>query len=287
MANRSILRVDQQSAGTLAYREAAIVVTRLQRYQKPAYSSPLSLKLVLEGVEEYQLDGQIHRLQAGQYMVVNAGRPISVDFSATTPAVGVCIQPPPDLVEDVWSVYSGSTDLEPTACNVGQVFLERPSRAASDAFGRYFSRLSHYLVSDPGRDPCFDLQLVYLEVAEQLVQSQLQLLQKLSILPGKRSSTQRELLQRLLTARDFIEDNYDRQFSIDELSQVACLSKYYLIRSFKQLFGSSPYQYLLDLRLQKARALQQTGHYSYPQIADLVGYSDGRNLRKALQRSTK
>ena len=94
-----ILRVDQQSAGALAYRQAAIVITQLRRYQKPTYSSPLSLKFVLGGAEEYRIDGEAFRLEAGQYMVVNAGRPISVDFQAKVPAVGVCIQPPLDLVE--------------------------------------------------------------------------------------------------------------------------------------------------------------------------------------------
>jgi len=77
----------------------------------------------------------------------------------------------------------------------------------------------------------------------------------------------------LLRARDFIHDNIHKPTSLDDISQHAHLSKYHFLRLFRQYFGITPHQYILNYRLNLARNELETG----AALDDLVfkyGFSD-------------
>lgn len=63
----------------------------------------------------------------------------------------------------------------------------------------------------------------------------------------------------LLQARDFIHDNILMDMSLDELSQHANLSKYHFLRMFRQQFGITPHQYILNCRINRAREDLESG----------------------------
>lgn len=60
-------------------------------------------------------------------------------------------------------------------------------------------------------------------------------------------------------ARDFIQDNWDRNPSLLELEAISGCTKFQLIRSFKSLFGITPHQFLLLVKAQKAKQLLTNG----------------------------
>ena len=77
--------------------------------------------------------------------------------------------------------------------------------------------------------------------------------------------------------------NFTQKFNLDDLAQEAYLSKYHFIRTFKALFHMSPYQYVLQLRLRKAKELLSLD-YSYNEVSLRIGFSDEKNLRKAIKK---
>jgi AraC-like DNA-binding protein len=66
------------------------------------------------------------------------------------------------------------------------------------------------------------------------------------------------LTKRVIQAKYFMDKNFDRAISLDTISKEACISKFHLIRSFKKLYGVTPYQHLTFLRIKKAKDLLQT-----------------------------
>jgi AraC-like DNA-binding protein len=66
------------------------------------------------------------------------------------------------------------------------------------------------------------------------------------------------LTKRVIQAKYFIDKNFDQPITLDTVSKEACISKFYLIRSFKKLYGVTPYQHLTFLRIKKAKELLQT-----------------------------
>ncbi|MDD3393098.1 MAG: AraC family transcriptional regulator [Anaerotignum sp.] len=57
----------------------------------------------------------------------------------------------------------------------------------------------------------------------------------------------------------FLEKNYMRSITLNELSSLTGLSKYYLLRSFTKQKGISPYSYLETIRIDKAKKLLEQG----------------------------
>ncbi len=74
-------------------------------------------------------------------------------------------------------------------------------------------------------------------------------------------------------AKAFIQAHYQDNISLDDLSQHAYLSRFYLIRQFKKQYGLSPFAYLRNLRIEKAKQLLR-GHFSISEIAHEVGFFD-------------
>ncbi|UQZ36156.1 AraC family transcriptional regulator [Paenibacillus sp. PK3_47] len=87
-------------------------------------------------------------------------------------------------------------------------------------------------------------------------------------------------------AAEFIEHNYSRMISIDQLSEHVSLSKYHLIRSFSASTGLTPGAYLTRVRTEKAMELLRGTPLSVETIAGQVGYSSGSYFIKAFRSLT-
>ena len=55
--------------------------------------------------------------------------------------------------------------------------------------------------------------------------------------------------------RDYLEDNYNQEISLEQLAQVANLSSFYLNRSFSRTFGMPPHAYQIQVRILQAKRL--------------------------------
>jgi AraC-like DNA-binding protein len=55
--------------------------------------------------------------------------------------------------------------------------------------------------------------------------------------------------------RAYIEENYNREISLEELSRVASLSSFHLNRSFSKTFGIPPHAYQIQVRILQAKRL--------------------------------
>lgn len=58
---------------------------------------------------------------------------------------------------------------------------------------------------------------------------------------------------------DYLEDNYAERILLDELSAIAGMNKYSLLRNFTKLKGITPYRYLENIRVNKAKRLLEKG----------------------------
>jgi len=57
---------------------------------------------------------------------------------------------------------------------------------------------------------------------------------------------------------EFMRENFLKDITLEEIARASSLSKYHFIRIFSKNLGITPYNYLLNLRLEYARSLMQT-----------------------------
>lgn len=72
----------------------------------------------------------------------------------------------------------------------------------------------------------------------------------------------------------FLNENYMRPISLDTISKSIYLSPTYISKVFKEETGETPINYLIKLRLSKAREMLQDGRHSIKSVARSVGYED-------------
>ncbi len=72
---------------------------------------------------------------------------------------------------------------------------------------------------------------------------------------------------------NYLETNYDKSITLDELGSLAGMSKYHFLRSFTKERGISPYSYLQTIRIDKAKKLLEQGT-SPADAALCTGFSD-------------
>jgi AraC-like DNA-binding protein len=81
------------------------------------------------------------------------------------------------------------------------------------------------------------------------------------------------LERHLLRARDLVDRRYDQPLDLRLLAQEAHVSPRHFSRSFKRVFGETPYQYLLSRRLERARHLLRTTEMPVAEICLEVGFT--------------
>ena len=107
----------------------------------------------------------------------------------------------------------------------------------------------------------------------------------------KSESTEAHSLLRVGNVIGALENDYAKDWSLDELVEVAHMSRSNLMQIFRKATGQPPIEYLLRLRLQKATELLCNDELSITEIAFKVGFNDGnyftRQFKQVYQQSPR
>lgn len=79
------------------------------------------------------------------------------------------------------------------------------------------------------------------------------------------------LYRRIVQAKLFIDSNYAENIDAGEIADEACYSKFHFIRTFKDIYGKTPHQYLTTVRIEKAKELLEA-EISVTEVCFSVGF---------------
>lgn len=82
----------------------------------------------------------------------------------------------------------------------------------------------------------------------------------------------------------YINENYMNNMSLDKISRNMYLSPAYVSKIFKEETGDSPINYLIKVRLSKARDILEEGRLSIKAAAERVGYTDVYHFSKLFKK---
>ncbi|MGX7352359.1 helix-turn-helix domain-containing protein [Enterococcus canis] len=84
--------------------------------------------------------------------------------------------------------------------------------------------------------------------------------------------------------KDFIDQHYKENLTLDILSKRLHLDKYYMIHIFKENFAETPMNYMIQKRLENARELLISTDYSIGQIAEIAGFASQSYFNQAFKK---
>lgn len=84
----------------------------------------------------------------------------------------------------------------------------------------------------------------------------------------------------------YINEHFKDEITLDLLSELSHINKYYLSHSFKTIYGVSPIRYLLGRRIEESKYLLANTNHSLIQIAEMTGFSSSSYFSQSFRRIT-
>lgn len=103
---------------------------------------------------------------------------------------------------------------------------------------------------------------------------------------NEQSTDKYDKFKYILPVVEFINDNYNRNHSVQEYANMCNLDKYYFIKLFSEYTGVSPLLFRTRIRMEKAKELLINTNMTNGQIAEIVGYSSSYYFSRIFKRHT-
>lgn len=85
-------------------------------------------------------------------------------------------------------------------------------------------------------------------------------------------------------AMDYMEQNYYRNMTLDEMAQTVNYSPYHFIRIFKNETGQTPSEYFLDLRIKKAAEMLKAKTHTVTEVCYACGFNNSSHFATVFKR---
>ncbi len=90
--------------------------------------------------------------------------------------------------------------------------------------------------------------------------------------------------RRIAASIRYIEEHYRNPLELSELADAAHMSKYHFLRTFRRVTGSTPYQYLLSVRMRQAAIALAISPANIADIAYEMGFGDLSTFNERFRR---
>lgn len=259
----------------------AILNVRTNQAERTDIKGPFSLFLNLSGSSEVTCDRKSVRLNTDTYLFSNHGQHYDLLIDNKSPTETFNIHFGEKLYQDTIHTLINSDDQLLDELSTPGIEFNQCIRShfRGNQFNTLVKRVQQSYQNEEKESSLFDLlSCVLAENNKHLHQ--------VSDMSSARSSTKTELLKRIYLSIDFIHAYYHKSITLDQLADVAMLSKFHFLRVFKSIFKVSPHQYIKQIRLQKAISLIKEDRLPLYLVAQQVGIENGSSLSRMMYQLT-
>lgn len=256
-----------------------VSLSEFQKFEGGTQFDQVAAKFVISGEETYYIQERKYTVRKGEYIIGNGGHLAEVHMKEHT--LGLCLDISNEVIKEVAAMYFEQSDF--IEFLLGDNFLINKYKTRNTSLGM---RLQAFGLSNLNNGSAFNKDLfneeLFLSLGESIVLDQSTVFNELSQLKFKKRVVNEENYRKLLETRDFIDGHFLVEIGIDNLTRIACMSKFNFIRLFKLTFGVSPYQHILNKRLQYAKEQIVNGE-SITEVTYLTGFADVAAFSKAFK----
>jgi len=102
----------------------------------------------------------------------------------------------------------------------------------------------------------------------------MELLNLLSLWSNSKRTLNYDKLRKVEKVTQYILDHYAKKITLQDLADTIQLSRSYLQVIFKEVTGTSPIEYLINVRVNKAKELIKAGCDNIREVSELCGFND-------------
>ncbi len=253
--------------------------SEFQKFDGDTHFDQVAAKFVISGEETYYVKNRKYTVKKGEYIIGNGGQLAEVFMHRHT--IGLCIDVSNEVIREVSALYFEQSDFLDFL--LGDHFLINKYKTRNTSLGMMLQSVGLNEIQSVSalNKHLFDEEL-FLSLGERIVLDQSRVFSELSQLKFKKQVVNEENYRKLLETKEYVDAHFLIEIGIEELTQIACMSKFSFIRLFKLTFGFSPYQYILAKRLHFARELIMSG-IKVTDAAYLTGFADVASFSKSFK----
>lgn len=267
--------------------ENAIVSGRSRHAEYASLTQTLSIKMARGGSETYEVGKRRLRVDDDSYLILNEGQTYSSVLQSDREAHSFCVFFRPGMGDEVLGALSAPLSR---AADEGAQCARRKSQFAENL--RSHDHVVTLALTQLARSACAGI-----DHADELEEALQNLLQRMigaehrlhsaeRLITSVKAATRAELLRRINWAADFICSNYANPITLDDMAAAASLSKFHLVRLFRQIHSVSPHRFLINKRLAAAGRLLDRADFDLGEVARLAGFGTRWSLFRHLRRTT-
>lgn len=247
-----------------------VLHAKAKRHSVEKFEGTLSIKTVFRGRVAWVLNGRPLYVDSNTFLILNEGERYSLNIDEQQPVETRCVFFRRDFIEQI--AYEVTNPVEdslddPSGRTSPVYFPARLHLNTDNLLSKVWSLVKQY--SSQIQPSGFQEDLLKLSVA--LLNLHDGITDQISKVPATKASTREELFRRLQIAKEYLHSCVNQTVSLEEVAKTACLSPYHFHRVFRQIFQTTPHQYLTDLKLKRAHSLL-TRNQSVSETANAVGF---------------
>jgi AraC family transcriptional regulator len=245
-----------------------------------------SLKYVVDKCIHYKVGNKEHSVTPGNFLLACKQPGVKAYFDSKTVVKSICVDICPDTMAEAFTIVAATQEYDFDNYQAKYFsypeFFEAVCPAGSSQFGK---KLDGLVSAIQGREA---VQLVsrewFLDLAEKIIYHEYGNYLSLNGLHSVKLETRKELLSRVSFGKKFIDENFLAINEMNEVAVASSLSEFHFFRSFRQAYGITPYQYMLNKRLALANELIKKAEMSITEIAFHCNFPDLFTFSKAFKR---
>ncbi len=247
----------------------------VQQAYYPDHSSNFSIKMVFSGYKTYKIGNRELNVYPGNFIAINEGTRYSSKIDSSIPVSNLSISFSPSFLNDfkrTQRISDRSILDEPFQTD--QYSSEAPLETIYPLTGDMKYNIMHLKqhIEEGMPDDLLINEYLYHCLLNYYKVYNKEVTDKSDKLSFLNSRTKVEILKRLTLAKEYIISNYNKNIELDDIAKNACLSVNHLLRTFKQAYGKSPHQYLIQVRLDRSKYLLGNTNHSINEIVELIGF---------------
>ena len=251
----------------------------------PVHWGPLSVKCAFNGSEYYQKRSCKYAVSDENFLLLNEGTTYSSYIEPGNEVESLTINFSREYQNDVRRVMGMPADRlldQPFESPGEMIFVEEKLYKHNNFVSPLIFKLRSLSRHFSENEASISETLYFLLVA--LVQNNTRLIHEIESVDAARLSTKKEIYRRLNEVKDYIDSCSNEDITLESLSKIALMSPFHLLRQFKKNFQTTPYQYLISRRLDRAMDILNRSDATLADICFIAGFRDTSSFCKLFRK---
>ncbi len=258
------------------YKSGVFIIESKEIQECDNHITRLALNVNFSGPQTYWVGDREFVVRPGNFLLINEGQYFRTQLKSNEP--------------NLTATFAFQVGLANEMMNSGELFAEQHEEAQQVEFiektyplPNKMAQLMKGLVEQPHHDSeRLDKQLavllgMWLEMNE-TTRTEIMSIDKVKV------GTRREIYKRLHWANEYIHNHFCEDITIEQVAHHACLSPFHFKHLYKSYFKTTPYQEVIQLRLNEARTLLAK-EMKVAEVCRAIGWKDSSSFIRLFKKT--